>query len=85
MHARGELDIATRAELTSALDAARKISPRVCVDLTEVPFLDASTLDVLVSADRTCRAKGGHLAVRNASRAQRRLFGLCELEGLLSL
>ena len=83
VHLRGELDIATSDDLRSVLLAAGRANAWVCVDLSEVAFLDASILDVLVAADLACRALGGSLAVWNASSRQRRLFELCQLEGLL--
>lgn len=79
---RGELDITVSADLSCALQAVGRANPWVCVDLSEVAFLDASILGVLVAADLTCRALGGCLAVRNASSRQRRVFELCHLEGL---
>lgn len=83
VHLGGELDIATSDDLRSALQAAGRANPSVCVDLSDVAFLDASTLGVLVTADRAFRARGGCLTVRNTAGRQRRVFELCRLERLL--
>ena len=53
VNVRGELDLSTSAELRAALDAGLgEGAPRIAVDLSEVSFMDSSSLGVLVSCLR---------------------------------
>ena len=67
----GELDIATAPALRQLLRGALEADPDLVVDLGDVTFLDASTIDVFVS-----------LGVRHLWHAQpfvARVLGLCGL------
>lgn len=65
--ATGELDLATKPELTDALARAMDMHPHVVVDLAEVTFMDASVIGVLISSRRQALARGGSLVVVSAS------------------
>jgi anti-anti-sigma factor len=75
---RGDLDMASAAELSRALaDDTVEI-----VDMSEVEFLGAAGLRVLVAAQRARRARGRCLCVVRPSRAVRRTL---EIVGLLEI
>jgi anti-anti-sigma factor len=58
---RGELDVAARDELRASL---RQCTGDVVVDLSEVAFLDASCLGVLVTERTRVMGHGGTLRLR---------------------
>ena len=64
----GELDLSTSAALRAALDAGLgEGTPRIAVDLTDVSFMDSSSLGILVSRPRrrtTAAASSGWSACR---------------------
>lgn len=80
----GEHDIATRARLSVAFDeAARLDDADIVVDLSEVTFMDASTIGALVVAGNRLRALSRSLSVRDPSPQARRLLNLCRLARLI--
>lgn len=71
----GELDLATAPRLAGELArAAAEEVPLVVADLTDVAFLDSTTLVVLLTASLEMRARGGDLVVRPPDGPARRLF-----------
>jgi anti-sigma B factor antagonist len=77
---RGELDMATAPLLRSVLaTVGDRLPPRVELDLSGVTFLDAYALAVLHIAVRST-PPGRRLALRNPSRAVRRVLHLSGLE-----
>lgn len=74
----GEHDIASRSDVTAALQAAGD-NPRVIVDLTEVDYLDSTTIEEIARAIRRVRALGGKLAVIAPNE---RLVGMLSIAGL---
>ncbi|MDA0171312.1 STAS domain-containing protein [Solirubrobacter taibaiensis] len=79
---RGELDLATSAELEHALSDAQ---PRIVLDLRALSFMDCSSLSILVSATDQARAAGGRLRVVPGSPAVDRLFRLTGIERRLEM
>jgi anti-sigma B factor antagonist len=56
---RGELDITDRAELSSRLAAVVPDGPWLIVDLTNLAYMDCSSLGVLLGARERARLAGG--------------------------
>lgn len=80
----GELDVVTSGPLRDTLRAAFEDGVRaVTVDLTDVCFMDASTLGVLVGAHRRFEAGGGTLRLLAPQRTVRRLFEVTGLDRVL--
>jgi anti-sigma B factor antagonist len=76
--AHGELDLAVRDELREVLASLRG---RVTVDLTEVTFVDSSTIGVFVGAHKRLVDDGGALRLRGPQDMPRRaleIVGLAE-------
>lgn len=60
--ARGELDLSTSETLRAALESGfTDETPRIAVDLTDVSFMDSSSLGVLVATLKRAREQGGEL------------------------
>jgi anti-sigma B factor antagonist len=80
----GEVDVAAAAEsrafLLAALGDGRA---RLVVDVTDVAFIDASGLGVLVFAARTAARDGGWLRLVGASPMLRRMMGITCLGAVL--
>ncbi|MDO8363143.1 MAG: STAS domain-containing protein [Actinomycetota bacterium] len=80
----GEQDMATRMHLSVVLaEAAGLDDADIVVDLSEVTFMDASTVGALVMARDRLRALSRSLTVRDPSPPARRLLDLCGLERLI--
>ncbi len=81
---RGEHDITTDfvLSLTIAHAIALDNAPLV-LDLSEVEFLGASTLGVIVRAREFLRHRSRSLTVRFPSTPAQRIIGLCDLDNLL--
>jgi len=78
---RGELDMATSPELTSALESLEKTEvQRVVVDLSKVTFIDSSAISALVRAKAALEARGAMLVIAPASRQVEMALRLCELD-----
>ena len=79
---RGELDIASVDELSTALDKV-EAEQNVVVDLSAVDFMDSSGLAVLLRDSMRRRGAGGTLQIRRPSVPVQRLLVFCCLEHLL--
>ena len=80
----GEQDIATASLLTDAL--ARTIvadGASVMVDLSEVTFIDAAMIGVMMWGRNLLRLQSRSLTVRAPSRCASRLLEICGLAGLV--
>lgn len=78
---RGELDLASAPTLREALDAGLQPDlPRVAVDLTEVTFMDSSTLGVLVAALKQARRRGGELRLVGVQGSPAKVIALTGLD-----
>lgn len=63
----GELDLAVRDRVVTAIAQALATAPTVVVDLTEVNFIDSSGLSALIRGRNAAHEAGRELFVRNAS------------------
>lgn len=79
----GEIDIATCERLRDAIEPHLGPQQTIVLDLTEVEFMDSSSLNMLVQARGTLTADGGSLFLRNPSLAAHRLLTIAGLEDLL--
>ncbi len=62
----GELDIVTSRQLDDHLTRARRTHLRIVLDLTEVEFMDTSSLAVIVGHWKRLEAAGGTLVLAGA-------------------
>ena len=77
-----ELDLATRSEFSALLHALVGQNELVVVDFSEALFVDCSTLNVLVSAQRLALQRGARLRLQlGDDSAVKRTF---EVSGLLN-
>jgi anti-anti-sigma factor len=60
---RGEHDLASKAELTAALERARASEPLVVVDLGECSFIDSTVIAAIVSSYARVLEQGRRLAL----------------------
>ena len=83
---RGELDLATASHLEQRLDRLRRDGHRQLVlDLSELEFLSAAGLTVLLRADQALRALGGRLILTGPTRIVRRVLTITELDATLDI
>lgn len=81
---RGSHDLSTAPALTDAIGRARATGHGdVVVDLSEIDFMDASTVGVLVRAQHDLATLTRELTVRSPSRFARHVLALCELTELV--
>ena len=84
IHVRGEIDIGTYDRLRDAIEP--HLGPRpIVLDLSEVEFLDSSSLTVLLQARGKLTADGGSLVLRNPSDFARSLLTLTQTQHLLEV
>jgi anti-sigma B factor antagonist len=83
---RGELDLSTSAKLRAALDAGLgEGAPRIAVDLTDVPFMDSSSLGVLVSCLREARERDGELRLVGVQGSPAKVIALTGLDSAFTI
>jgi len=83
---RGEVDIATAAQLTAALDAAiRDTCGAFVVDLTDVAFLDSTALNVLLRARSILGRADRALVIVCPPGPAKRVFEVAGIADLLML
>jgi anti-anti-sigma factor len=75
--AHGELDLAVKDELREVLSPLRG---NVTVDLSEVTFVDSSTIGVFVGAHKRLSEDGGALRLRNPQDMPRRALEIVGLQ-----
>jgi len=75
--ANGELDLAVRDQLREVLSS---LHGTVTVDLTEVTFVDSSTIGVFVGAHQRLVGDGGALRLRNPQDMPRRALEIVGLQ-----
>lgn len=83
----GEIDLSTADELQNALDGALDATgtTEVCVDLTDVGFLDSAGLRVLVSGQRVAEERGLGFRVTGAQPRVRKVIAITGLTATLGL
>lgn len=80
----GDHDSSTADSVTSAiLQADAGADPCVVVDLSEVTFMDASTLGAFVRSRQILEVSGRRLRLRSPHPGQRRLLEICDLADLI--
>lgn len=80
----GEHDLSTVGLLSTALvEAIVADDGDVVVDLSDVVFMDAATMGVLVRGNALLVSRDRHLTVRSPKFAQRRLLEICGLANLI--
>jgi|HubBroStandDraft_1064217.scaffolds.fasta_scaffold429834_1 anti-anti-sigma factor len=80
---RGEQDISTDEALRQALaEATTPDSAALVLDLSEVEFMGASTLGVIVRARESLQLRSGSLVLRSPSASVRRVIDICDLSDL---
>jgi len=81
----GEHDIATKDVLVATIAQAIALNERaVVIDLSEVHFISAATIGVIVDAEHLLAQRGRSLVLRAPPPFVRRIFGVCGLSDLLS-
>ncbi len=83
IHVRGEIDIASCERLRDAIEPHLGPRQAIVLDLSQVAFMDSSSLGVLLQARGTLTADGGSLVLRNPSEAARRLLTAAQAQDLL--
>lgn len=80
----GELDMHTSPALQERLDAlGAGDAPRVAVDLSDVPFMDSSSLGVLVVALKRLRERGGALALVGVSGSPKKVLSITGIDRVI--
>ncbi len=83
----GEIDLLTSTRLNRELDALLDRDPapaHLCLDLSEVGFMDTTGVAVLLKGRRRALELGSSFGVTSASPTIERLFEITGLAGLLT-
>ena len=83
--ARGELDITDRAKLASRVAAVMSCGPWVIVDLTNLAYIDCSSLGVLVGARERAQLAGGDVLLAGPRGAVARVLLLTGRDRVFSV
>lgn len=82
----GEIDLGRRAELGAIVDSYRGRCARdVVVDVGDVRFADSELLTLLARLHEVASCRGGHVTVRGASPAVRRLLTIVGLDFVIDV
>jgi anti-sigma B factor antagonist len=82
----GEADLYVAPELKQQLlDVLERGGTQIVVDLTEVTFVDSTTLGVLIGIVRRLRASSGQLSVVCSDRNVRKTFELTGLDRVFAI
>lgn len=81
----GEVDVMACQRLRDTLEPHLGPRQSIVLDLSQVEFMDSSSLRVLIQARSTLTADGGSLVLRNPSKKARRLLNVAAVEHLLRL
>jgi anti-sigma B factor antagonist len=86
VHVAGELDLSTSEELHHRLMTVVESGPAalVVLDLSDVRFIDAHSVGLIVAAWAAAKCRGGRLAVDGLRGIPARVFGLLGVEPLLA-
>ena len=83
IHVRGEIDMTTCERLRDVIEPHLGPRQAIVLDLSQVEFMDSSSLHVLEEARGKLTADGGSLILRNPSRAARLLLTASKAQYLL--
>jgi anti-anti-sigma factor len=76
----GEHDLATAHSISAAIATAASVDDiDLILDLSEVEFMDSTTIVAILRGKVLLETRGGTMTVRNPSRPARYLLGLCDL------
>jgi anti-anti-sigma factor len=84
VHVSGELDLASIADLSSAL-AGSEASGRRVLDLTECTFLDSSAIHVILAEAGRCREEDGELVIVAPQAAVRRPLEIAQVDNIVPI
>lgn len=80
----GELDMHTSPALQERLDMFGLVdAPKVAVDLSGVPFMDSSSLGVLVVGLKRLREHGGALALVGVTGSPRKVLSITGIDRVI--
>ena len=82
---RGDVDIATAAELRNRLSDAVEAHRAVVVDLGEVGFMDSTGLGVLVAMHGRAMAHGGTLVIARPQKLVRNALRLVQVDTVIDV
>jgi anti-anti-sigma factor len=82
----GELDLSVAEELEQQLlHALRRADERLCVDLSEVTYLDSSSVRALLRVAAIAHDRGKRVQITSASGISRRVLELAGVDDVLGL
>jgi anti-sigma B factor antagonist len=82
----GELDLHTSSALRDRLLAlVDNGASRIAVDLSAVPFMDSSSLGVLVVGLKRLREHGGELALIGVAGSPRKVLSITGMDGVFAI
>ncbi len=82
----GELDMHTSPALQERLDALSVgDSPKVAVDLSAVPFMDSSSLGILVSNFKRLQERGGDLAIVGVAGSPQKVLSITGIDRVIPI
>ncbi|HUF83569.1 MAG TPA: STAS domain-containing protein [Acidimicrobiia bacterium] len=83
IHVRGEIDMSTCERLRDVIEPHLGPQQAIVLDLSQVEFMDSSSLHVLEEARGKLTSDGGSLILRNPSQAARLLLTAANAQHLL--
>ena len=82
----GELDMHTSPALQERLDTVSAgDTPKVAVDLSAVPFMDSSTLGVLVANLKRIRERGGEMALVGVAGSPQKVLAITGIDRVIPI
>ena len=81
----GELDMHTSPSLQDRLDSLSgpEIAPKIAVDLSAVPFMDSSSLGVLVVSNKSLQERGGGLALVGVDGSPKKVLSITGIDRVI--
>ncbi|MFI8303872.1 STAS domain-containing protein [Streptomyces sp. NPDC085927] len=84
LHPTGEIDHHTCGQLRQALDTLPADRPRVVIDLSGVPFMDSSGINILIAAYKNVTAADGWIRIAAPTTPVLRVLQLVRVDGLIT-
>ncbi len=81
----GELDLFSSPQLKRALDEIIDEASHVLLDLSGVPFMDSSSLGVIVGDLKRARERGGELAIMGLQASPAKVVALTGLDSVFRI
>lgn len=81
----GRLDTTTAAQLQEALIPSFDEAKQVEIDFTELAYVSSAGLRVLLSAQKTAKAKGAALVLKNVSEEVMEVFKMTGFSDILTI